>query len=352
MYDTNLSGTVNTVLGPVRSEELGPTTTHEHLLIDLTCLFSPPTEASEIFKASQPVCLQNHYWVSHDAFRNRDNLELLDEEKAISEALLFKRAGGCTVVDATTIGIGRDPDALARIARATGLNIVMGTGYYVDSTHPDGMNGKTEAVIAEEMIADITVGAGTQRIKAGVIGELGCSWPLTLNERKVLVGAAQAQRETGVPILIHPGRDQNAPFEILDILSEASADVGRVIMCHLDRTFHDVEALLDLAARGCYLEYDGFGWETSYYPLGKGDTPSDSQRLGFIELLVREGCLSRLVIAQDICTKHRTLWYGGHGYAHILEHIVPRMREEIGLSDEVIETLLVHNPARIFSVLA
>ena len=45
----------------------------------------------------------------YDPFRNRDNLELLDEDTAVSEALLFKRAGGGTVVDVTTLGIGRDP---------------------------------------------------------------------------------------------------------------------------------------------------------------------------------------------------------------------------------------------------
>ena len=53
-------------------------------------------------------------------------------------------------------------------------------------------------------------------IKAGIIGEVGCTWPLTDNERKSLAAAAAAQRETGAAILIHPGRHPDAPPEIMD----------------------------------------------------------------------------------------------------------------------------------------
>ena len=109
MSNVPLSGMAHTVLGPVPPEALGPTTTHEHLLIDFTCMFRPPSEAGEKAKAFQPVTQENLGWVSYDPFRNRDNLELLDEGAAIDEALLFKRAGGATIVDATTFGIGRDP---------------------------------------------------------------------------------------------------------------------------------------------------------------------------------------------------------------------------------------------------
>jgi phosphotriesterase-related protein len=49
---------------------------------------------------------------------------------AADEILLFKHAGGRTVVDPTPRTLARDPLALARIARATGLNVVMGAGYY------------------------------------------------------------------------------------------------------------------------------------------------------------------------------------------------------------------------------
>lgn len=343
-----LTGLAQTVLGPVRPEDLGPTTTHEHLLIDFLCMFKPPTEAGERFKAFQPVRLDNLGWVRYDPFRNRDNLQLLDEDTAISEALLFKRAGGGTIVDVTTIGIGRDPRALARIARMTGLNIVMGAGYYVDAVHPEGMNEATDTDLAREMVGEITDGVGDTGVKAGIIGELGCTWPLTDNERKVLRAGASAQRETGAAILVHPGRDEAAPSEILDVLAEADADLSRVIIGHLERTIFDFGALIDLAQRGCYLEYDLFGWEVSYYSLSAADMPSDAQRIDLIKRLVDEGHTSQIVMGQDVFAKHRLARYGGHGYAHILENIVPRMREK-GIAEGDVHSILVDNPARILA---
>ena len=343
-----MTGMVQTVVGPVRPEDLGPTTTHEHLLIDFMCMFHPPSEASERFKAFQPLSLENLAWASYDPFRNLDNLQLLNEEEAIFEASLYKRAGGGAIVDVTTIGIGRDPSALARIARATGLNIVMGAGYYVGDSHDEGMDDRTDQDLAREMVEDITVGAGEHRVKAGIIGELGCTWPLTENERKVLRAGARAQRETGAAIQIHPGRNEAAPAEILDLLAEAGTDLGRVVMGHLDRTFPDVDQVIELASRGCYLEYDLFGWETSYYPLSEMDMPNDAMRIGYIARLLDAGLASRIVIAQDICFKHRWTKYGGLGYGHILTNIVPRMRER-GISEEDLHSILEANPARILA---
>ena len=341
-------GMAHTVLGPVAPETLGPTSTHEHFLLDFTLVFNPPSEAGEIFRAYEPVSMDNLGWVCYNPFRSYDNLVTTDEEVAVSEAMYFKRAGGGTIVDTTSIGIRRDPLALARIARATGLNVVMGSGYYVDAVHPKGMDDKTEEDITREIIADITTGVGDTGVKAGIIGELGCSWPLTANERKGLRASAQAQRETGASITIHPGRSEDAPFQVLDILEEAGADPGRVIIDHLDRTISDDSTLLRLAKRGCYLEYDFFGWEISYFPLSEMDMPNDGQRLSFIKLLVDEGYADRVVIAHDMFGKHRQVRFGGHGFAHILQNIVPRLREK-GLSDDDVNAILVGNPARILT---
>ena len=69
-----LKGQAQTVLGVVQPEELGPTMTHEHLLIDFLCMFTPPIEASERFKAFEPVTLRNLGWVRYNSFSNKDNL--------------------------------------------------------------------------------------------------------------------------------------------------------------------------------------------------------------------------------------------------------------------------------------
>ena len=348
MAQTTLSGKAQTVLGPVAPEVLGRTSSHEHLLLDFTFVFRPPTEASERYKAYQPVTMENLGWVRYDPFRNRDNLLTLDEDVAISEALLFKRAGGGTMVDTTSVGLRRDPLAIARISRATGINVVMGSGYYVDVTHPEDMDEKTVEEITREIVADITTGVGTTGIRSGIIGELGCSWPLTANERKGLLAGAQAQQETGAPLTIHPGRNERAPFEILDILEEAGADLSRTIMCHTDRTIFDDTTLLELAGRGCNIEYDFFGWEVSYFSYSPYDMANDAQRLNSLKLLVDNGYGERVLMAHDMFGKHRLVKYGGHGWAHILQNIVPRMAEK-GFSQDDVENILVRNPARLLT---
>ncbi len=348
MADNGVKGLVQTVLGLVSPSDLGPTMTHEHLLIDFLCMFNPPPEAMARARAYEPITLENLGWVRYNSYANRANLLLGDEETAIAEASLYKRAGGGTIVDATTIGIGRDPLALARIARATGLNVVMGAGYYVDAVHPEGMDTLAEPDIAAQIVADITQGVGDTGVRAGIIGEIGCTWPLTANERKVLRAAASAQRETGAAILIHPGRNEAAPREILDVLAESGADLGRTIMGHLDRTVANFETLMDLASSGCYLEWDLFGNESSYYPLSDISMPSDAQRIDVIAKMVAEGYGERIVVAHDVCTKHRLVRYGGHGYGHIVENIVPRMRQR--LSAQEVDAIVVQNPARILTL--
>ena len=168
---------------------------------------------------------------------------------------------------------GATPIGLANIARATGANIITGAGYYIAPSHPDGMDDVTVDDLTAEMVADVTTGVGNTGIRAGIIGELGCGWPLHDNERKVLLAAAVAQQETGASILVHPGRDEEAPFEVLDILAGAGADVERVVMGHIGRTYKSIERVLDLAKTGCYLEYDQFGWGVVVFLLRRDGLP-------------------------------------------------------------------------------
>ena len=98
------------------------------------------------------------------------------------------------------------------------------------------MDRLTEDDIVEQIVRDVMEGVDGTVIRSGVIGEIGCSWPLTQNERKVLRASARAQRITGAPLLIHPGRDETGPLQVIEILAEAGADLSRTIMGHLDRT--------------------------------------------------------------------------------------------------------------------
>ena len=342
-------GLVQTVLGPVHPSELGATTTHEHLYIDFSFMYRPAQDSPAPDLADAPITLENLGWIRRNYYSNRFNLQLMDVDSTIGELRKYREVGGGAIVDATTAQIGRMPDALARMSRESGVHVIMGAGFYVDAVNPEDMDERTEDDLAREIVGDIVDGVGGSGVRAGIIGEVGCTWPLAPNERKSLSAAAIAQGETGAAILVHPGRHPDAPLEILELLADRGADISRVIMGHLDRTVFDFDAVLSIAASGCYLEWDLFGNEGSYYPLAEIDMPSDAQRLDFIKRAVEAGYSERVVIGQDIATKHRLVKYGGHGYGHILENIVPKMRRK-GFSEGVILAITVDNPARILAL--
>src|SRR5205807_2314574 len=114
-----LSGQVQTVLGSIGADEIGVTLPHEHLLIDFEVMFVEPTASRDRERSREPVRLANLGWVRQNFNANLDNLRLVDGQIAQDEILLFKDAGGRTVVDPTPRTLARDPLALARIARAT-----------------------------------------------------------------------------------------------------------------------------------------------------------------------------------------------------------------------------------------
>jgi phosphotriesterase-related protein len=343
-----LAGQAVTVLGPIGGEAMGITLPHEHLLIDFEVMFKEPARASERGLARQPVSLANLGWVRHHFSSNLDNLQLLDEQIARDEALLFKHAGGRTFVDPTNRGLARDPLALARLSRATGLNIIMGSGYYVAAAHPPDMDRRSADDVAREIVTDLTLGVDGTGICAGFIGEIGTTWPWTDGEKKVVRAAVAAQRDTGAALMIHPGRHERLPLEIVRFIQKEGADLRRTIMCHVERTIADRAVLLELAATGVLLEYDLFGLETSYYPYNPAfDMPNDGERMRQILFLIERGHLAQILMSHDIAYKHCLTRWGGFGYHHLLVNVIPRLRAK-GADDKIVETLLVDNPRRAF----
>jgi len=345
-------GKAQTVLGLVDSSELGITLPHEHFFLDNRSYFQEPSEPHAKEMAHQPITLENLWWSRYHKMSSVDNLVYDDEEMMIREAMYFKEAGGKTVVDVTPNNVGRNPTGLVNVAKATGLNIIMGTSYYIaQSWTPEmKMDSKTDEDIAEEFIRDITVGIGDTGIRAGIIGEIGMSWPIEKGEEKVLRAAGIAQQKTGAAINIHPGGHPDAPFEYIRVLEEVGADLSRVAFSHMTRTF-PISARgtrARVAEKGCYLEYDLFGAD-GIYPtqMAMGfDVANDAIRITELMELIEDGFLNRILISHDNCFKVMLRSYGGNGYAHILELIVPKMRAK-GVTEEQINTILVENPRRI-----
>jgi len=331
-------GRIQTVLGAIAPDDLGVTLPHEHLLIDTSVWFREPEDEQERLLAHQPVSAENMGWVRYHPMSSLDNARLMDERVAVEEATRYRDAGGDSIVELTPIGVGRHPEALVRIARETGLNIIMGSSYYVEPAIPEGLDAD---LMTERIVADIREGVADTGIQAGIIGEVGVQSPIGRKERLSLQAAARAQRETGAAINVHPARCADSPFECLEILDREGARLDRVIMSHIDSTIPDHETRVKLARTGCYVEYDLFSFEgwSPLYP----DLPNDSERVNQLMMLIDEGFLHQLLISHDHCRKFRLYRYGGPGYAHILMNVRP-MAFAKGMTREQMNAIMVENP--------
>jgi phosphotriesterase-related protein len=341
------SGTVMTVLGPMPVEKMGVTLMHEHILLDASAWWKRPCCASEIAVAEQPVSVEIIGELRMNPFLNRDNCFLLDVDLAMGELNRFTDLGGHTVVDPTCFGIGRDPLALARIARRTRLNIVMGSGYYLEGSHPEEVARMDADDVAQKIIADVGGVAEKPDIMAGLIGEIGVSKDFTPAERKSLVGAARAAKATGVPLSIHlPGWERLA-HEVLDVVESEGADLRHTVLCHMNPSHDDLAYQTSLADRGAFLEYDMIGMDY-YYADQSAQSPSDEENARAVARLVDKGYGERLLLSQDVFLKMMLTRFGGFGYGYILRHFVPRLKRH-GLDQPTIDLLMTANPRRVFS---
>ncbi|MCA1647110.1 MAG: phosphotriesterase-related protein [Chloroflexi bacterium] len=295
---------VVSVLGPVPAEKLGVTLTHEHMILDLCRV-------------------------------TRDASQILNEVPlAVKELGFFSAAGGASVVEVTNRGLGRDPLALAEIARLTGLNVIMGAGWYREPFYDRSIYERTTNEIADEIVRDVTVGVDAAGIRAGIIGEIGADLHyVSPAEERVLRAAARAHQHTGVTITTHGVRSPVGLAQ-LDILEDEGVDLRRVIIGHCDFYPHP-DFHLAVARRGAFVQFDS---------IGRGFYEWDvSQRLDWVLRLIGQGFLQRILLSHDVCMKPHLHAYGGQGYDYVLTSFVPRLREA-GLSPAQIHTLTVDNP--------
>jgi phosphotriesterase-related protein len=316
---------------------------HEHVLCDIT----PPDLAIQGGPEVE-ITLGNVWEIGYHWVKHLGNHRLNQEQIAIQELRRMREVGGQSLVDLTCVETKRNPLGLRRVAEEAGINIVMGCGHYIkDFLSPEFAKTSVDT-LAQELISEILVGVDGTDIRAGIIGEIGCSYPWTEEERRSMLAAVAAQQETGATLSVHPGRNPEAPREIIQFIRDAGGDQTRTIIGHIDRTIFELDGVLRLADTGCVIEYDFFGIESSYYPFQEIDLPNDAIRLKMIRALIDAGHLSRVLISHDICTRTRLVHYGGHGYGHIFMNIIPMMKRK-GFTDDEIDAILVQNPRRLLT---
>ena len=330
---------IRTVLGDVSTDNVGSIMLHEHILFDI----SVPTKNTT---NSAQVTIEDRWQIDYLSNENPENSCQKELSIAVNELNFFRQDGGSLIVDQSVFGLDRNPEGLAKVSELSGVHIVAAAGCYTEPYLPVSFREKELEDLANHFVREVTEGLDGTSVKAGIIGEIGCSWPITSFEEKALKAAAYAAKKTGCALSIHPGRAPDACMQILDILKETDLNLNRVILCHMDRTFPTGEGVLGLLQHGVNVEWDFFGIEQSYYWMGNVELPNDFERLRQINKFADAGYLGQILISHDICTKTRMRSFGGHGYSHIIRN-VPELLIRLGLDRDLMDQVINQNPKNI-----
>ena len=347
---------VITVNGPISPDDLGVTMSHVHVLLALTVteqgqLIGANT-ATEQALASKPVSMDLLGTIRRHMYLVKDNALLGNIDEMINEVMLYKMMGGDSLVELSLVGMGRDPVGLRKISRATGINVICGTGFYISASHPAFVQTASVDELCDHMVRELTVGIDKTGIRAGVI-KVACSSPTTPdnpfsgNEENVLRAAAHAQAETGASVTIHPCHHRGLArhwHTYLDILQEEGANLEKCYMSHMETWCTDIDYQKSVLDRGVSVGYDQFG--NDYYQAPGMGYPTDRMREEAVMKLVEAGYTNQIVLSNEVCWKISLRKYGGFGYAQVLENIVPDFRF-YGVTEEQIHTMLVENPKRL-----
>ena len=306
------SGTVMTVQGPIEPTQMGFTLTHDHVMLDAWRFFGEP-----------------HYEVILD-----------DVDVMAGEVALYGAAGGGTICDPTNIGIGRNPEGLLEISRRTGVNIIMGAGWYREKVYPRYIYETSTDDLADILVREFEDGVDGTGVRPGFIGEIGTErGALTPANERVFRAAARAHVVTGCPIMTHTTHWGELALEQLDVLAEEGVEAKSVIISHLgDRV--GIKWWLPIADRGAWLNIDNLAFTAGYAPL--------SVRADNVAALCAEGYAGQVMLSNDICALDQLTLYGGAGYANVQSNFLPMLRDR-GVSEEEIAVMTIENPGKAFT---
>ncbi|WP_394429973.1 phosphotriesterase family protein [Streptomyces sp. SGAir0957] len=304
--------TLHTVTGPLSYEAVrGPALAHEHLVLNLD--------------------------------REGDGGAVLDTGRhgpavAAELAALRDAFDLSLVIELTCRGMGRDPHALAALARETGVAVVAATGWYYEPFHTPEVAEASVEQLTESLVGEIEGGFGPSGIRPGVLGEVGSHGDVPSEpEARSLRAAARAAVATGLSVATHAQLGRGGLAQ-LELLSSEGLPAHRVSVGHQD-LLDDPGVHKELAASGAYVAFD---------TVGKESYQSDETRLRLLLGLIEAGYADRALLSCDISRHAYLEAEGGQGYGHLFRSFLPRLRAA-GVDDDLIDLMTRRNPLRFLT---
>jgi phosphotriesterase-related protein len=257
----------------------------------------------------------------------------------------IKEGGVDTIIDATTLDLGRDVSILMEASRQSGVHIVACTGWWMDI--PRWFNGISADQLAAVFIREIEEGISGSNIKAGILKSASDAEGVKPQEEIVLRAVARAHLRTGIPIELHSHSPSEVGRKQIDILKEEGVKLNRVKMDHSNDTT-DVDYLTWLLDQGCFLGLDR-------YP---GMSVPSEERTKTMKALIDKGYADRLCPSHDgsilrvevdnpMIPREERLKRNPHGLLYIKKVVIPRLRE-LGVSEDILNGLCVNGPRNFF----
>ena len=310
---------ISTVLGQVDTSKLGFTLVHEHVLI-----------SSAGLKDVYP--------------------EFIPRESAIKEGVRrlreAKSEGVTTIVDLTTMDLGRDIRVIEAASRESGVNIICATGTWLEI--PRAFRTAEPDDIASLYVREIEQGIEGTGIRAGVIKVAHDVGGVTEPGEIILRAAARAHKKTRVPIITHTWAPERVGEQQIRVLEHEEVDPNRVCIGHSNDTT-DLDYLTGLLKRGVWVGLDR-------YPTHRPDVPDWQARTRVLRALMEAGWTDRLLLSHDdpmtmlIAPKavfaERIKRNPDH-ICFIKRRVLPYLRE-LGASEDELRRLVVDNPRRFF----
>ncbi|MCH8206760.1 MAG: phosphotriesterase-related protein [Chloroflexi bacterium] len=312
--------TINSALGPLDTADLGVTLSHEHVLVTSAGI--------------------GHVYP-----------EFIDRQATIANGVAqLKEAyteGLRTIVDVTTIDLGRDIGLIEQVSSESGVQIICATGTWLDI--PRAFWTATPDAIAELYVREIQEGIEGTDIKAGIIKVANDVDGVTPQGELILRAAAQAQKATGVPISTHTWAPGRVGEQQVRIFEEEGVDLDRVYVGHSNDTT-DTGYLIGLLEKGVWIGLDRFPGGT------REGTPDWRGRTETAKKLIDAGYGHRIMMGHDWATTvtvaNRELSESRRqanpdGYLFISRNVLP-MLKELGATEDVVNQIMVDNPRRFF----